>query len=161
LNAASFGAVIANALALPPAPPPAMAGHGGVRAAFRYARTHPGVRRLLVGMSGFTAFAAPLQLLMPALPKAAGGRARELGLLVACFGSGALAGAWVLGVRLADASRARLIPLSALGFAAALAGASVSPSRAPLAASTALAGAFWMWTFASTGTALQLLVEDA
>ena len=160
VNAATFAAVILNAVRLPQARPEPGAGKGGLRAGLGYVRSEPAVRRLLVGMAAFTVFASPLQTLAPAIAGHVTSDPAALGWMLTAFGAGALAGAWVLGRAERRWERGRLIAAASVGFAAALACVGLAESLPLLLAATALGGAFWLWTFASTQTALQLGVRD-
>jgi len=160
VNAATFSAVIVNAVRLPEARPQPGAGRGGVRAGLAYARADPAVRRLLVGMAGFTLLASPLQTLAPAIAGEVTSDPAALGWMLTAFGAGALAGAWALARAERRWERGPVIAAASVGFAAALSCVALAETLPLLLVATAVGGAFWLWTFASTQTALQLGVRD-
>jgi MFS family permease len=96
LNAVSFlGTYYALLVMKPPPQPPAKGGHGAhVLEGIAYAGRTAHVRALLGLLAVSSFFAMPYQTLMPVLTsEVLGGGARLYGALLACAGSGALAGA--------------------------------------------------------------------
>src|SRR5207245_5045104 len=77
-----------------------------------------------------------------------------------CLGAGAIAGALTLARLPRSYPRHHLIPLSMLAFA--LCALVYGGSRWPLLSGAALVvgGVFWVWSLASSTTAMQLLVPD-
>jgi MFS family permease len=135
---------------------------GGVAAALKWALREPGPRRLILGVFAFALLAAPVQGLLPAMAdQVLHVGARGYGVLLSCLGAGAIVGALTLARLPGSYPRHHLIPLSMLGFA--LCALVYGSSRPPLLAGAALAvgGVFWVWTLASSSTAMQLLVPDA
>ncbi|HEY6911682.1 MAG TPA: MFS transporter [Myxococcales bacterium] len=171
INVASFlGIVIVLALVrLPPARLSAvhtsggeLAHSGGVASALRWALRERGPRRLILGVFAFALLAAPVQGLLPAMAdQVLHVGARGYGVLLSCLGAGAIVGALTLARLPPSYPRHHLIPLSMLGFA--LCALLYASSRWPLLSGAALAvgGVFWVWTLASSSTAMQLLVPDA
>jgi predicted MFS family arabinose efflux permease len=155
LNAVSFLALVAALHSL--APRPAAAGSGGVRMreAFAFAVRDRALRRLLLGMALFTALASPIQELAPVVADRLSAGAGGLGLLLGAMGGGALVGAWLL-ERL-DLPRHRALPVATLTFSGGLAVVALTPWFVVGLAGMAFAGAFWIWMFAATNTAIQLL----
>jgi predicted MFS family arabinose efflux permease len=86
--------------------------------------------------------------------------AHGYGVLLSCLGAGAIAGALTLARLPRGYPRHHLIPLSMLGFA--LCALVYGVSRWPLLSGAALAvgGVFWVWSLASSSTAMQLLVPE-
>jgi MFS family permease len=108
-------------------------------------------------MAVFVALAAPVQELAPVMADRLGSGPLGLGLLLGCMGGGALIGAWAL-ERLGRAGLPRhvALPGASMMFAAGLAGVAVSPALPVAMATIAFAGAFWIWMYAGTNTAVQL-----
>jgi predicted MFS family arabinose efflux permease len=158
LNAVSFLALVAVLLRLPARPPAAGGGGVRMREAFRVAMRDPALRRLLLGMALFTALASPIQELAPVVADRLDAGAGGLGLLLGAMGGGALVGAWLL-ERLGAAGmpRHRALPIASLTFSGGLAVVAVTPWFALGLAGMAFGGAFWIWMFAATNTAIQLL----
>jgi len=158
LNAVSFLALVAVLIGLPPRP--AVAGSGGVRMreAFGTAMHDPALRRLLLGMALFTALASPIQELAPVVADRLDAGAGGLGLLLGAMGGGALVGAWLL-ERLGTAGmpRHRALPIATLTFSGGLVVVALTPWFLLGLAGMAFSGAFWIWMFAATNTAIQLL----
>jgi predicted MFS family arabinose efflux permease len=134
---------------------------GGIRPALRWALREPGPRRIILGVSAFGLLAAPVQGLLPAMAdQVLHVGAHGYGVLLSCLGAGAITGALTLGRLPRSYPRHHLIPLSMLAFAlCALIHAS---STRPVVSGAALAvgGVFWVWSLASSSTAMQLLVPD-
>lgn len=158
VNAVSFLALVWALLSL--APRPAAVGSGGVRMreALAFAVRDRALRRLLLGMALFTALASPIQELAPVVADRLSAGAGGLGLLLGAMGGGALVGAWLL-ERLGSAGlpRHRALPIATLTFSGGLAVVALTPWFVLGLAGMAFAGAFWIWMFAATNTAIQLL----
>ena len=158
VNAVSFLALVVVLLRLPAgrAVPAARAGVG-MAAALRYAVRDEGMRRLLVGMALFTALASPIQELAPVVADRLDAGAAGLGLLLGAMGGGALVGAWLL-ERLHGGGlpRHRALPIATVTFSVGMAVVAVAPWLWLALAGMAFAGAFWIWMFAATNTAIQL-----
>jgi predicted MFS family arabinose efflux permease len=131
-------------------------------AAVRWALQERGPRRLLLGLFAFALLAAPVQGLLPVyaadlLKVGPGG----YGILLSCLGAGAIVGALSLARLPRSYPRHHLIPLSMLAFAACALTYALSRSMLLSCAALALGGVFWVWSLASSSTAMQLLVPDA
>lgn len=134
---------------------------GGVKSALRWALREPGPRRIILGVSAFGLLAAPVQGLLPAMAdQVLHVGAHGYGVLLSCLGAGAITGALTLGRLPRTYPRHHLIPLSMLAFA--LCALIYASSRRPVVSGAALAvgGIFWVWSLASSSTAMQLLVPD-
>jgi predicted MFS family arabinose efflux permease len=120
------------------------------------------MRRLLLGMALFTALASPIQELAPVVADRLDSGEVGLGLLLGAMGGGALLGAWLM-ERLVAAGfpRHRALPTATLTFSAGLAVVSVTPWLWLGLSAMALSGAFWIWMFAGTNTAIQLRAPTA
>ena len=134
---------------------------GGVKTALRWALHEPGPRRIILGVFAFSLLAAPVQGLLPAMAdQVLHVGAHGYGVLLSCLGAGAIAGALTLARLPRGYPRHHLIPLSMLGFA--LCALVYGVSRWPVLSGAALAvgGVFWVWSLASSSTAMQLLVPE-
>ncbi len=157
VNAVSFLALVWALWRLPANRAAATAVRAPLSEALRYARRDPAMRRLLVGMAVFTALASPVQELAPVIARHIGSGPAGLGLLLGSMGGGALVGAWLLermGGR--GLPRHRALPIATVVFSAGLVVVAVSPWLWAGMAGMALSGAFWIWMFAGTNTAIQL-----
>ena len=138
-----------------------LAHSGGVGPAVRWALREPGPRRIILGVFAFALLAAPVQGLLPAVAdQVLHVGAHGYGVLLSCLGAGAIVGALTLARLPRGYPRHHLIPLSMLGFA--LCALVYGGSRWPLLSGAALAvgGVFWVWSLASSSTAMQLLVPE-
>jgi MFS family permease len=170
INVLSFlGIVVVLALVRVPAQPlreaPTRLGvlqkQGGVREAVSWAVRQPGPRRILLGLFMFALLAAPVQGLLPAMADSVlQVGAHGYGFLLASLGAGAILGALTLARLPPRYPRHHLIPLSMLAFS--LCAMVYATARWPLIAGAALfvGGIFWVWSLASSSTAMQLLVPE-
>jgi MFS family permease len=170
LNVVSFvGIVIVLALVRLPKATPAstasasrkLAASGGVRRALKWALQEPGPRRLILGLFAFAMLTAPVQGLLPAMADSVlQVGAHGYGALLSSLGAGAIVGALTMARLPRTYPRHHLIPLSMLAFS--LCAMIYASSRWPLLAGAALfvGGVFWVWSLASSSTAMQLLVPD-
>ena len=128
-----------------------------MRVALAVARHDPAIRRLLIGMAGFAAFASPIQELAPVVAERLGTGPGGLGVLLGAMGAGALPGAWLLErLHAGGLRRGVALPLATTVFGAGMAGVAVAPSLPVAIAAMAFCGAFWIWLFIATNTAVQL-----
>jgi MFS family permease len=140
---------------------PGAPGRGGVLEAVRWATQMRGPRRLLLGLFMFACLAAPVQGLLPVyadelLKVGAAG----YGVLLSCLGAGAICGALSLGRLPRTYPRHHLIPVSMLGFSVCAIIYGSSRQMLLSCAALAVGGVFWVWSLASSSTAMQLLVPD-
>ena len=138
-----------------------LAHSGGIRPAVRWAAYEPGPRRIILGIFAFALLAAPVQGLMaPMADEVLHIGAHGYGILLSCLGAGAIAGALTLARLPRSYPRHHLIPISMLAFA--LCALVYGASRWPLLSGAALVvgGVFWVWSLASSTTAMQLLVPE-
>lgn len=157
LNAVSFLALVWVLLRLERDPVKRAPVRAPLREAVGYAWRDPAMRRLLVGMAVFTTLASPVQELAPVVADRIDAGPRGLGLLLGAMGGGALIGAWLL-ERLGSRGlpRHRALPIATVTFAGGLALVAVAPLLWLGMAAMAFSGAFWIWMFAGTNTAIQL-----
>jgi MFS family permease len=170
INAASFVGIVAvlwlvrvpsAPLAAAPTTGGKLKSSGGVRLALKWAWHERGPRRLILGLFMFALFAAPVQGLLPAMADSVlHVGAHGYGLLLSCLGAGAILGALTLARLPRRYPRHHLIPISMLAFS--LCAIVYGAARWPLLAAAALGvgGVFWVWSLASSSTAMQLLVPD-
>ena len=134
---------------------------GGVRPALRWALGEPGPRRIILGVFVFALFAAPVQGLLPAMAdQILHVGAHGYGVLLSCLGAGAIVGALTLARLPGSYPRHHLIPLSMLAFALCALIYGVSRWSLLSGAALAVGGVFWVWSLASSSTAMQLLVPE-
>ena len=163
VNAVSFLALVVVLLRL--APRPAAVRAGGptrMREALAHARHDRAIRRLLVGMALFTALASPIQELAPVVADRLDAGAR--GPRPAARGDGRRRAPGRLVARAPHRPR----PAAAPGPADRDVGVRRRPRRGggdalavARAARMAFSGAFWIWMFAATNTAMQLNAPPA
>jgi MFS family permease len=163
VNAVSFLALVVVLLRLSPGPGAADRRSAvGTGAALRYALSDPGMRRLLIGVGLFTALGSPIQELAPVVADRLDAGPEGLGLLLGAMGGGALLGAWLLERLTARGlPRHRALPTATVTFSAGLALVAVAPWLWLAILGMAFAGAFWIWMFAATNTAIQLRAPRA
>jgi predicted MFS family arabinose efflux permease len=157
LNAVSFLALVLVLLRIPAGRAAAARERVGTREALSYAARDDGMRRLLIGMALFTALASPIQELSPVVADRLDAGPEGLGLLLGAMGGGALAGAWLLErLHSGGLPRSRALPIATVTFSAGMAVVAVTPWLWLGLLGMAFAGAFWIWMFAATNTAIQL-----
>lgn len=165
VNAVSFLAVIAAiAFAKIELTAPKMAEDKERRplsGAFLWVYQNRGARRIIISLTLFAIFGAPLQGLMPffasdILKIGPSG----LGILLACLGAGAVSGAFLLGKFPTYYPRHHLIPLSMfiLGILEMIYSQSLNMYLSCFL--LYVLGIFWLWCLISCNTAMQLLVPD-
>lgn len=170
LNVLSFAGIVAVLalvripllpLAAAPTTGGKLASSGGVRRALKWAWHERGPRRLIFGLFMFALFAAPVQGLLPAMADSVlQVGAHGYGVLLSCLGAGAIVGALTLSRLPRAYPRHHLIPLSMLAFS--LCAMIYATARWPQLSAAALGvgGVFWVWSLASSSTAMQLLVPE-
>lgn len=157
VNALSFLALIGVLLTLHPREHGTRRAMVPMRRALGVARRDPAIRRLLTGMAGFAAFAAPIQELAPVMARRLDAGPSGLGVLLGAMGAGALLGAWLLeAAQTRGLRRGTALPLATLVFGAGMLLLSVSPTFAWALPCMAFCGAFWIWLFIATNTSVQL-----
>ena len=170
LNALSFLGIVVvlffvriptASLAAAPTSGGELAHAGGAGAALKWARREPGPRRLILGLFMFALFAAPVQGLLPAMAdQVLKVGAHGYGVMLSCLGAGAICGALTLARLPGTYPRHHLIPLSMLGFSLCAMLYALSPWPLLSAGALAVGGVFWVWSLASSSTAMQLLVPE-
>lgn len=138
-----------------------------IREALDYARRHRGVLALILGLTAFSTFAAPLLRFLPILVKEVyvpgaelGAQERVFGLLLGLMGLGAVVGVLTLKHIPPWYPRHHFVPLSMTLGAISIALLAAVDS-VPLACTAMFfVGIFWLWSFNQSYSALQLLVPD-
>lgn len=158
LNAASFAALVWALARLGPMRPSGSGGRASFRDGLRVAASDRALRRLLLGMAVFTALASPIQELAPVIAgEALDGGELVLGALLSAMGAGGLLGAWLLERATGHGLRRHVaLPLATTVFAVGMLVLALSTWTPLSLAAMAFAGAFWIWLFAGTNTAIQL-----
>lgn len=157
VNAASFAALVGVLLLSPPFPPADPGSRSRMREAIRYARVTAAPRRLLIGMTIFAAFAAPVQELAPVVTAAFGRGAIGLGVLLGAMGGGALIGAWLfarLGRR--GYPNHHALPMATTIFALATLAVAAAPWYPLALLAMFVGGVVWIWMYIATNACLQL-----
>jgi MFS family permease len=88
-------------------------------------------------------------------------RSANYGILYACFGTGALLGAISIGTVFSQTSKAMIVRVCLLGYAAALSGFALLRSALPAYFVVAVVGAFYFAFITALNTALQARLGDA
>jgi MFS family permease len=164
-NAVSYFAVLASLLLMRIERPPAAAREDSafqsLREGFAYAFRTAHVRSLLSLVAATSFFGLPFSFFLPAI---AGGTFKRgpsgLGVLMACMGLGALAGALFMAHRKGIGSLGRLAGLFSLSFGALLVAFALSGHFALSCALLAACGFCMMAQMASANTCLQSFVPD-
>lgn len=164
LNALSYLAVL-YALHAIGMRDPGVGGGGSVlrtmRDGFRYAFGFPPIRAILLLLTMISVVGFPYTVLLPVFARdVLGGDAETLGILSACTGLGALAGALTLASRPSVRGLGVIIPRAVAVFGAALIGLSFSRSTVLSAIVLVAAGFGMMTATASMNTIIQTIVDE-
>lgn len=166
LNAMSFLAVIAALLwwqsaPVPPRHLPAERFWGAMRAGVRYARSSGPLKATLARSIVFFIFASAYWALLPliARERLAGG-AQLYGVLVACIGLGAVAGALLLPRIRERLGPDRLVALGTFGTAVAMATFALVEQPVVAAAASLVSGASWIAVLSSLNVSAQMSLPD-
>ncbi len=158
LNALSFAGTYYALLSMrpPPQPAPTSSRRAHLLEGLAYAGRTSHVRALLGLLAVSSLFAMPYQTLMPVIASdVLHGGARLYGVLLACAGAGALAGAVGLLLRKGLRGLGRRVGVGATLLGAGVLGVSLSRSPALAAAALAVAGFGFVTQMAGTMTLLQ------
>lgn len=166
VNALSFVGVMAAVAATAPAPPTRGAARTSpwqeVREAVGFVRRHAGLRQVMLSMWLLSMLAAPFQRMLPLfVSEVYHAEEATYGALLSAVGAGAVLGGLTLGRLPGWYPRHHIIPLSLLiaGSMMTLFCAIDDPWWG--AATTVVAGFFWLWSFSSMMTSVQLLAPEA
>jgi MFS family permease len=133
---------------------------GATRAALRYVRYSPDILKLLVRSACVIFFASAFWALLPAVAKNLTGSSLGYGLLLGCFGVGAVAGAIVLQRARAALSVERIVSGATAVFAAATWGISALQVLWFLCVLSFFGGAAWTVFMSVFNTLIQKLTPD-
>ncbi len=144
---------------------PSAAGRGlrQLTAGFAAARADRVVTRSLVTVAVFSLFCLPFIGLMPVVAArdfAMSPRSAGYGVLYACFGLGALAGALSIGTVLATVRKDRIVRVGMLGFAAAMFAFALVRTAAVAFPAVAFVGLFYFAMLTALSTAMQERLSD-
>jgi MFS family permease len=166
VNTLSFVGVMAAVAATAPAPPAPRteqkSGWQEVREALAHVRGHAGLRQVMLSMWLLSMLAAPFQRMLPLfVSEVYHAEEATYGALLSAVGAGAVLGGLTLGRLPSWYPRHHIIPVSLLitGAMMTLFCASTDPWWG--AAFTVVAGFFWLWSFSSMMTSVQLLAPEA
>jgi MFS family permease len=87
-------------------------------------------------------------------------RSADYGILYACFGAGALAGAISIGTVFAHSSKPRLVRICLVGYSLALCGFALQRSTIPADVNVAITGAFYFAFITALNTTLQSRLHE-
>src|SRR5262245_9171992 len=128
---------------------------GAIRAGLRFARHSDALRRVLLRVFAFMSCGAGIMALMPLLARETGHGAVGFGLLLGCFGVGAVTGAALLPRLRARLGADRLIAAGSITFAAVALGAALVRELAVLCPFMMLGGAAWLAVLSTLNVAAQ------
>lgn len=164
INTLSFLAVIFAVLATPPSPAPIRDNSHPLqqlRQAASFVFHQRGPFRVFLALVIFSVLAAPLIRLLPIFVKDVyHAQERAFGLLLAIMGLGAVLGGLSLKALPRWYPKHHFIPLAMTLSGIAVTCFSFAPSIAWAGVAIFFAGAFWLWSFNSSMSAMQLLVDD-
>jgi len=164
INTLSFLAVILAVWRTPDAPAPSSAGVSPLSqvkeaAAFVFRRRGPAM--VFLALVVFSILAAPMVRMLPIfVSEVYHAQEDEYGILLAFMGLGAVVGGLALKLVPPWYPKHHFIPLSILLSGVAVTAFSIVTSTTLAAIAIFFAGAFWLWSFNSAMSAMQLLVED-
>src|SRR5215216_3874476 len=132
---------------------------GAVRAGLRYVRNEPALRAVLVRASLFMVGGSAIMALLPLVAR------RELGLgsggygiLLGCFGAGAVAGAMLLPRFKQMASPNRLVGAASVVLAATTGALALVPNPFAVGIALLVGGVAWLSTMATLNTTAQMVL---
>ncbi len=166
LNVLTFGALIAAYLWWRPAPTERRAGDrepfaGAILTGLRFARASPPLRAALLKAGSFFAFASAYWSLLPLVAKTLLGGGSELyGLLIACVGAGAVAGALLIPMLKVRLGVNGVVDAAPLASAAAMGLVALVPTVAVGVAASLVFGVAWIGTLSLINTSAQLSLPD-
>jgi MFS family permease len=163
LNAASFLAVIAVLYKWERVPHPGLLPAermlGAMRAGLRYVRHAPALRATLVRTAAFTFGGSAVWAVLPLVARfELGLQASGYGLLLACFGTGAILGGASLPRLAQSLSRNSMTGVSSAVFAASILALSATHGVVMACVVMAIGGAAWTMTMSTLNVAAQLSV---
>lgn len=166
LNALSFIGIIAALLwwrppAVPARPLPPERIGPAIRAGLRYAVNSRPLRATLLRAAGFFLFASAYWALLPLIVREVlSGGPTLYGILLACVGAGAVAGALALPMIKRRLGPDRTVAAGTLGTAVTLALFAVAPNPIVAGAASTLAGLSWIAVLSSLNVSAQTALPD-
>lgn len=164
INALSFVGVLVAVAATSPTPAPAPTGRAPwreVREALSFVGHHRGVRKVLVSLLLLSMLAAPFQRMLPLFVSEVYGAEESIyGVLLSAVGAGAVLGGLTLGRLPAWYPRHHIIPLSLAAAGLLMTIFCFIEDLWWGAACVVVSGFFWIWSFSSMMTSVQLLTPD-
>ena len=133
---------------------------GATIAALRYVRYSPAILRVLVRTGVVVFFSSALFALLPTVAHSANKRAIGYGLLLGCFGAGAVAGALIMQPARAKWSTETIVSAGVVILGITIAMTSVFHELATLAPVMLIGGAAWVLFVSLINTLVQNLAPD-
>ncbi len=163
LNTMSFLGVLMAVARTEPSPPAEQRGNPveALKEALAFVFKQRGPLAVLAGICLFALLAVPMRHQIPVFVQNVYGLdADAFGLMLGVMGAGAVSGGLVLQMLPSTLPRRRLIPASMLAAGVSIAFLASANSVYVAAPILFLSGWFWLWTFSSSWSAIQLLVPD-
>lgn len=133
-----------------------------VREAVGFVGSHKGVRQVMLSLLLLSVLAAPFQRMLPLfVSEVYGAEEATYGVLLSAVGAGAVLGGATLGRLPPWYPRHHIIPLSLMVAGALMTVFCAVPDPWVGAACVVVSGFFWIWSFSSMMTSVQLLTPDA
>jgi MFS family permease len=132
---------------------------GAVRAGLRYVRNEPALRAVLVRAGLFMVGGSAIMALLPLVARQELGLGSEgYGLLLGCFGAGAVTGAALLPRFKQMASSNRLVGAASVVLAATTAALALVPNPFAVGIALLVGGVAWLSTMANLNTTAQMVL---
>ncbi len=164
VNAISFAGVIAVIARWqrPQRPRPAPVEHlrGATVAALRYVRYSPAIRGLILRAGVVMLFASAILALLPIIARQESRTPLGYGLLLGCFGSGAIAGALLMQPARARWSTETVASAAVVGLGTAMAAAGAAHGLLALAGLMLVAGGCWIVFISLVSASVQILAPE-
>jgi len=133
---------------------------GATVAALRYVRYSPGIRGLVLRAGVVMLFGSAILALLPTIAHQESKSPLGYGLLLGCFGAGAIAGALLMQPARARWSTEAVASAAVVGLGAAMLGAGAAHGLLVLAALMLAAGGCWIVFISLISASVQLLAPD-
>ncbi len=166
-GAARLSPLSSASAALSPAPPSLRFVHlrfaiSSLRESFAFTFGNPGPRAVFVALFLYCALAVPVIRFLPLFTSEVYHREeRVYGLLLSLLGAGAVVGGFAVRLVPKWYPKHHFLPVALLCGSLSMAAFAFAPTLALAGPLLFLAGVFWLWTFTSGLSAVQLLAPDA